>query len=167
MGGKIGVKSWIGKGSLFWVELNLDFPPKAENAAPRSQMNRLVNVPNKKILIGEDNLVNQIVTREYLKKIGLNADIASDGEEVVELLNKGAYSMVLLDCQMPKMDGYAASRLIRQSSDPKIANIPIIALTANALKEDRDKCINAGMDDYLSKPFSVGNLRDVIKKWLQ
>ncbi len=167
MGGNIGVKSWLGKGSLFWFELNLNILPKETIAVQSKPMNQDLNLPNKKILIGEDNLVNQIVTSEYLKKIGLKADIASDGEEVVELLQKGSYGMILLDCQMPKMDGYAASKIIRQSSNPRIANIPIIALTANALKEDRDKCLNAGMDDYLSKPFSVGHLRDVVKKWLQ
>ncbi|MEA3265472.1 MAG: response regulator, partial [Candidatus Fermentibacteria bacterium] len=119
-----------------------------------------------KILIAEDNPVNQLVAVKILEKLGYNADVAGDGAEAVELLSKTAYDMVFMDCQMPVMDGYAASRAIRSGRGNVLnSKVTIIAMTANALKGDKEKCIESGMDDYISKPVTPGVLSDIIDKW--
>ncbi|AFZ57874.1 MASE1 domain-containing protein [Anabaena cylindrica FACHB-243] len=114
-----------------------------------------------KILLAEDNKVNQRVALLYLKKIGYNADIANNGIEVLEILEKQFYDVILMDMQMPEMDGITATRIIRQSSKPQPW---IIAITANALEEDRNACFNAGMNDFITKPILPGELTAAIKK---
>jgi CheY-like chemotaxis protein len=123
-----------------------------------------------RILLAEDNPTNQKVALLQLKKIGFTADTASNGNEVLALCKKQEYDIILMDCQMPEMDGYEATRILRQwayDSPPQLKRNPrIIALTANALKGDRDKCIAAGMDDYLSKPVTLNELREVLlRNW--
>ncbi len=121
----------------------------------------------RKILLVEDNLVNQKVARIFLKKLGYQTDIAANGSEAITALEKVPYGLVLMDCQMPVMDGYEATAQIRKS-DSKVLNpkLPIVAMTANAMKGDRDKCIAAGMDDYLTKPVDPDQLAGMLKKWL-
>jgi PAS domain S-box-containing protein len=120
-----------------------------------------------KILIAEDNPTNQIVAITILKKLGYKADAVANGLEAVNLLQKVPYDLVLMDCQMPEMDGYEATRYIR---DPKSKvlnnNIPIIAMTAYAMKGDREKCIECGMNEYLSKPVQVDKLSNMLEEWL-
>ncbi|RKX62587.1 MAG: histidine kinase [Thermodesulfobacteriota bacterium] len=117
------------------------------------------------ILIAEDNIVNQKVALKMLERIGFRANAVANGLEAVKAVEDMPYDLVLMDCQMPEMDGYKATRKIR-SSKSKIRNLPIIALTANAMKGDREKCINAGMNDYLAKPLSPKELVDMLEKWL-
>jgi len=117
------------------------------------------------ILIAEDNIVNQMVALKMLERIGFRANAVANGLEAVKAVEDMPYDLVLMDCQMPEMDGYKATRKIR-SSKSKIRNLPIIALTANAMKGDREKCINAGMNDYLAKPLSPKELVDMLEKWL-
>ena len=121
-----------------------------------------------KILLVEDNQVNQKVALKVLSKIGLAADIANNGREAIQILEQNPYDLVLMDCQMPEMDGYDATRHIR-STDQKNPNqaIPIIAMTANAMKGDREKCINAGMNDYIAKPIDIETLSTTINKWIR
>lgn len=122
-----------------------------------------------KILLVEDNQVNQMVATGILNEIGLDVDIANNGQEALNRLQKTdqTYQLVLMDCQMPVMDGYQATIQIRQSSLEKVSNsIPIIAMTANAMTGDKEKCLAAGMDDYLSKPIDPDNLLSVLRKWL-
>ncbi|MCK5684727.1 response regulator, partial [bacterium] len=120
-----------------------------------------------KILLAEDNKINQKVALATLKRLGYQADPVKDGEQAVEALINTSYDLVLMDCQMPKMDGFQATKEIR-NPDSKVLNhdIPIVALTANATKTDKDKCFEAGMDDYMAKPFKPKGLTDMLNKWL-
>ena len=115
------------------------------------------------ILLVEDNPVNQEVTRGMLQLLGCRSDLTENGLEAVEAVSRNRYDLVLMDCQMPVMDGYAATRAIRKS---ETSRTPIIALTANAMAGDSDRCLAAGMDDYLSKPFTLQGLRMVLERWL-
>ncbi len=125
-----------------------------------------------RILLVEDNMTNQIVANGILETFGLQADVANNGEEAIHALKQAykstPYTLVLMDCQMPTMDGYTATEKIRQGAagDENI-KIPIIAMTANAMKGDREHCISVGMDDYLSKPISPDTLNAVLEKWLK
>lgn len=124
---------------------------------------------NARILLVEDNYVNQQVALEMLKNLGYNVTVAENGQQALNKLEKTnmSFDLILMDCQMPIMDGYEASRRIRSSQANKFdPNIPIVALTANAMKGDMEKCVSAGMDGYLAKPIDVDQLSSEIKKWL-
>lgn len=125
-----------------------------------------------KILLAEDNPINQEVSRCMLDELGISVDIANDGIMALQMLcnndSQNPYSLILMDCQMPKMDGYVVSRRIRNGgAGDSYREIPIIALTANAMSGDKEKCINAGMNDYLSKPMEAADLREKLTQWLQ
>jgi len=115
-----------------------------------------------KILVAEDNIVNQKVALMQLAKLGYKADVAANGNEVLEALGRIRYDVILMDCQMPEMDGFEATAQIRRLAEP-IRNIRIIAMTANAMQEDRDRCIDAGMDDYIAKPVRIDDLKTLLK----
>ncbi len=116
------------------------------------------------VLLAEDNPVNQEVATELLQAAGLVVDIADDGEQAVRMVRRGSYDLVLMDVQMPRMDGLQATELLRQ--DPKLADLPIIAMTANAFSEDRQACLDAGMNDHLAKPVDPRILHDALLRWL-
>ncbi len=124
-----------------------------------------------RVLLAEDNLINQKVAKTMLMRLGFSVDVVPNGLQALEALSKSVYKAVLMDCQMPEMDGYDASRKIREieascSPGTERPHIPIIALTAHAMKGDRELCIAAGMDDYLSKPFNREQLAESLKRWL-
>lgn len=121
---------------------------------------------NKRILVVEDYLINQELTKELLEILGCTVDVASTGHEALELVEKQRYDLIFMDIQMPKMDGYETTKEIRQLEKGS-HHTPIVALTANALQGDREKCINAGMDDYISKPFRSSDLERVLSQWLE
>ncbi|HTL52404.1 MAG TPA: ATP-binding protein [Planctomycetota bacterium] len=119
-----------------------------------------------RILLAEDNPVNQLVAQRQLQSMGLRADIVADGVEALEALSRIDYDLVLMDCQMPEMDGYAATQELRRREGSNRHTL-VIAMTAHTMEGDRDLCINAGMDDYITKPVDRNLLRTVIEKWLK
>ena len=115
----------------------------------------------------EDNAINQRVLQSMLVRLQLQADVADNGEKALEMLRNSSepYQLIFMDCQMPVMDGFEATRLIR-ASDLPIRYCPVIAVTANAMTGDEQRCREAGMNDYLSKPISMGQVSDMVQKWL-
>ncbi|HRJ72807.1 MAG TPA: ATP-binding protein, partial [Terrimicrobiaceae bacterium] len=168
MGGAVGVRSTEGKGSTFWFTVR--FAKQA--SAPREELSApprpaAASAGTRRVLLVEDNLTNQKVAVLQLKQLGFQADIAENGRKAVEALERSHYDLVFMDCQMPEMDGFQATRLIR-APDSRVLNrnIPIIALTANAIKGDADKCLEAGMSDYLAKPVRSSDIAAMLAKWL-
>lgn len=163
MDGKINVKSDFGKGSEFWIEVKLDSPQERNLFSSDDDIpeNTKLNV-----LLAEDNIVNQKITEFSIKQLGYNIDIADNGLQAVEMYKKEEYDFILMDLQMPVMNGFDATREIRdyELDDFNKNHIPIIALTANATKEDRKKSISAGMDGFMSKPFNPLELKKMLVK---
>lgn len=146
-------------------------PTANEQASTDSQApahpGQTVAEENRMILVAEDNVVNQKVVLLILKKLGYRAHLVSNGREAVDAAVTGAYGLVLMDCQMPEMDGFQATAVIRRMEGAQRQNrLPIIALTANAMEGDRETCLAAGMDDYVSKPLSAKQLQLTIERWL-
>jgi CheY-like chemotaxis protein len=118
----------------------------------------------RKVLIAEDNAVNQKVARRLVEKLGYAAEIVEDGHRAVAAARPGAYAVILMDCQMPGMDGFQATGAIRRlEGEPGL--VPIVAMTANAVKGDREKCLQAGMSDYIAKPVNLAELKAVLERW--
>jgi two-component system, sensor histidine kinase and response regulator len=119
------------------------------------------------VLVAEDNAVNQRLIKRLLEKLGYGADIAADGAQAVALAAITRYDIIVMDCSMPEMDGFQATAEIRRrQQEGSLPHFPIIALTANAMAEDREKCLAAGMDDYLSKPVNQSDLRAMLERYL-
>jgi CheY-like chemotaxis protein len=118
-----------------------------------------------RVLLAEDNLVNQKLVLRLLEKVGLKADVVANGSQAVAAIGKATYDLILMDCQMPEMDGFEATAEIRRL-EGNARHTTICALTAHAMAGDRERCIDAGMDDYISKPLTVGVLNNKIAHWI-
>ncbi|WP_321431195.1 response regulator [uncultured Methanolobus sp.] len=139
--------------------------PEQQPQDKDSDINRFHNI-NANILLVEDNVVNQQVALGMLKKLGLNADVVNNGLEAIEVFKSPEYDLVLMDVQMPKMNGMEATKRIRKIETATSSHIPIIAMTAHAMKDDRKRCLEAGMDDYISKPIKIRSLIHTLDYWL-
>ncbi len=165
MGGEIGLRSAPGVGSAFWFTARLAHAIAPLGPAAPAASASLPSLPRASILIAEDNLVNQRVAAAMLGKLGQQVEVASNGREAVERARAGHHDLILMDCQMPEVDGFAATRTIR-GEEREGRRVPIIAMTAFAMKGDRERCIEAGMDDYIAKPMPIDQLAQVLARWL-
>ncbi len=162
MGGAVGVSSRVGEGSTFWFEVPVDAAARAADVTARATV-RAVRAAH--VLIADDNPVNQKVALRMLEKLGHSAVAVANGREALDALASVKFDVVLMDCQMPVLDGYEATAELR-ASGASYARVPVIALTASAMKGDRERCLAAGMDDYVSKPFSVPDIAAALERWL-
>lgn len=172
MGGTIGFTSKLNHGTLFYVSIPIQEAPKQDIRQTEIKVinqNTLtgVDLTNIRALIVEDHPINQMLATKWLKKLGLkNIDSALNGFDSITLLRNNMYDFVLMDCQMPELDGYETTSLIRDMEKQMNRRTPIIAMTANAMLGEREKCLQAGMDDYLSKPLNFEQFQNCIAQWI-
>ncbi|AYC35098.1 response regulator [Pseudomonas cavernae] len=163
MGGRLSAESHEGQGSVFTLEIPLPF--RTQSSAELSSLP--VTHPTsagQDVLLVEDNPVNQTVIEAMLRSLGYRVSLVSDGAEAVHSASRQQFAAILMDCRLPVMDGYEATRQIRELNGH--ADVPIIALTANALQGDREACLQVGMNDYLAKPFKRSELQRILQRWL-
>jgi len=178
MGGTIGSESTLGQGSTFWFEITLEHPETAQPSStisktelPYTIITATTGIPSTqnfaRVLLVEDNLINQKLAQKLLEKRGHHVETAHNGQEALQQLMHQPFDIVLMDCQMPIMDGYEATQAIRSGNANVLnPNIPIIAITANAMESDREKALNIGMNGYLTKPINANKLEALIQEWL-
>jgi CheY-like chemotaxis protein len=170
MQGESGVVSDLGRGSTFWFTAIFD---KGRTAAPvtlrsdRQKPDGGAALPTSRVLLVEDNPVNRTVILALLGRLGHCVDAVNNGRECLEALAQHRYDVILMDCQMPELDGYQTTRIIRDPGSSVLDHgVPVIALTAHALPGDRERCLASGMDDYLTKPVRGEELRAALSRWL-
>lgn len=165
MGGELSVESTVGRGSTF----------RAEWPAPAAESTEIVKLApavsaahtfDANVLLAEDNQVNQLIAETILTKLGCKTRVVANGTSALALFKEGDFDIVLMDCHMPEMDGYQATAAIRAlEAQEGSVRMPIIAVTANVMVGERERCIAAGMDDYVSKPFRLADIDAALEKW--
>lgn len=168
MGGEVGVDSRLGEGSSFWCELPLAEGSAANcAAATEEEIDPAMPEREARVLVVDDNPANLKLMQRFLARLGYKPELVANGKEAITAFCSGGLDLILMDCQMPELDGYEATRAIRElESNTGGRRIPVIALTAHAMSGDKEKCLTAGMDDYLTKPISIQDLRKALRKWL-
>lgn len=180
MGGEITLDSVLGVGTCFTVSLCLPVVERAASddlADSGGVTSRRVELPmdtdsaspilRGRVLLAEDNESNQIVARTHLERLGLQVVVVNDGQQAIDLLAREPFDLVLMDCQMPVVDGFSAcAELRRREARDDLPHLPVVALTANAMRDDRARCLAAGMDDYLAKPYRGEEILTVLERWL-
>lgn len=165
MGGSLRAESREGAGSTFTLEMPLILNPgKPLTVAADNGSAADPDIHGQGVLLVEDNPVNQAVIQAMLRSLGFEVSVAGDGAQAISLIARQRFAAVLMDCRLPIVDGYEATQRIRQM--PQGRTLPIIALTANALQGDRERCLQAGMNDYLAKPFKRTDLQQILQRWL-
>ncbi|MBF0400793.1 MAG: response regulator [Magnetococcales bacterium] len=170
MGGEIEVESTVGTGSLFRVTLPLALSVLPSLTTPSPETETVAELPvDCRVLVVEDDPVNRVVVVSMLRRLGIEADVAEDGVQALDRLQHQSYDLIFMDCQMPEMDGYETCRSLRlrESMAPNQGRTPVIALTAFAMQGDREKCLEAGMDDYMTKPVRGKDFREILARWLK
>jgi two-component system sensor histidine kinase/response regulator len=168
MGGTIGVTSIEGKGSTFWFDVHMarglgSDSASAVNAPGVPAKSKSASHPGLRVLLVEDNPVNQLVASNQLRKLGCEIEVAGNGREALAAWHRGPHDLIFMDCQMPEMDGFEATRKIRAlEKERSLAPIRIVAMTAAAMEGDRESCLQAGMDDYISKPVRLEEIRKLL-----
>jgi signal transduction histidine kinase/ActR/RegA family two-component response regulator len=162
MGGRVGVDSRLDEGSTFWFELDLKTAAAARDVAPPAEPE---TVSNARVLLAEDDAVNQMVVATMLQNMGCVVDVVGDGDAARSAAARRHYDLIFMDCHMPVMDGFEATRRIRDDAEHGGAHTPIVALTADALAGDRERCLESGMDDYMTKPVRAAQLAAAVQRW--
>jgi signal transduction histidine kinase/ActR/RegA family two-component response regulator len=167
MGGEIGVQSTPGVGSTFTVTMPFELATPSRQISDSTPAWPSSTRLSGRILIAEDNQINQVLAQQILKRLGLESELAHNGREALARLETESFDAVLMDCQMPEMDGFEATRAIREA-EHKLGRkrMPVIAMTANAMDSDREHCLAQGMDDYVAKPFTAARLGETLSRWL-
>ncbi len=185
MGGHLAFTSKVGEGSEFFFQIPFRVVSKKQRSKPEQNNQQVENLPKEtprpmptkdspsqdkkalKALLVEDNETNQIVASTMIENLGFVVEIAGNGVDAVNMMLEKEFDMVFMDCQMPELDGFAATRMIRNSGLENNRRVPIVAMTASALAGDREKCLDAGMNDYIAKPFRIHELEEVIRRWVE
>lgn len=171
MGGTVGVRSQPGAGSVFWFDLQLPVSHAPVPAADEGALLEAHELPDEaprraaRVLLVEDDAVNQLVVETMLRKLGCSVELAADGATACQAMGARSFDLVLMDLHMPGMDGYEAAYRIRAQERRDGRHTPIVALTADALAGDRERCLQAGMDDFATKPISMALLAAIIERW--
>lgn len=167
MSGQLGVESVLRKGSTFWFEIPVGVAT-ADVEKPVQREQQITALPvGARILLAEDNPVNQMVARKMLEQFGMQVVVVDNGNKALKQLEQESFDIVLMDCQMPELDGLAATRILRDyETQMSHTHTTVIAMTANVMEGDRERCLAAGMDDYLGKPVKLDELEAMMRRWL-
>jgi two-component system sensor histidine kinase/response regulator len=138
--------------------------PEAAPIVQQPQAPAAATAQSVRVLVAEDNAVNQLLVRRMFEKLGIRIDLAANGREAVQMATDFEYDIIFMDCSMPELDGYEATAVLRERGRRR--HIPIVAITANAMSEDRARCLEAGMDDHLTKPVRIEDIRSALKRWV-
>lgn len=175
MNGEIGVESTVGKGSKFWIEIPVEvsvFTPQEETKTRPLRIKAFdavgrIPIAEARILIAEDHPLNQVFMQTLFTELGFSSVLlANDGQQVLDVLNVQRVDVVLMDCLMPELNGYETTARIRETEKNTGEHLPIIAMTARAMVGDRQRCLDSGMDDYISKPVDLESLKKILSRWI-